>query len=1773
MQLNFTHTTVCKKNLYPLYFFVLLLSLVAGACAEAQLVAFPGAEGAGRFASGGRGTATSLTTVFEVTNLADDNNPGSLRYALQASTATYPHRTIVFRISSGTIHLTSRLTIRGNTTIAGQTAPGDGICIADHPIVISGDNIILRYIRVRMGDKNQNKGMVDGSGSDDALGNIGNKNIIIDHCTVSWSSDEALTIYRGDSITLQWNIISEPLNYSYHFETGDTDFERHGYGGIWGGRHASFHHNLIAHVQGRAPRFDGSRNLPPFTPGQENSDFRNNVIYNWGAYNVNGGEGGNYNIVNNYYKWGPSTATGSSSGVPVRSMIINPGKQTSAPVLPYGKYYVTGNYVDGSSLITANNWRGAAMSGGSLADTTSAKVEVPWDIAPVTTHTAEAAYNLVLQKAGTVLPLRDTLDQRIVADVRNRTGQIIDVQGGYPHGTPYAQTVTAWPSLNSITALADDDHDGMPNAWETAKVLNPNDAADRGVIGANGYTHLENYLNGLAETSITTTGSLSPFRQNVGTPSAPKTYSVSATALSSDLTIAPPSHYEVSANGNTWFTNATPLVLPAISGVVAATTISVRLHAPAAGVYSGSIVHSGVGMPSVTIPVTGSTTAIPSGVAVVVAQDGTGNYTTVQAAINAAPTGLTAPYIIFIKNGKYKEKIVIPANKPFLHLVGESVANTIITYNDGASTPLPGGGTVGTFNSYTVYVNAADFAAVNITFENSFGDGSQAVAVHVNADRAAFKNCRFLGNQDTLLTNGNSGLRQYFKNCYIDGNVDFIFGSARAIFDSCIIYAKTRTNAGSSYITAANTQAGQPFGYVFRNCTIPSNTGGTSYYLGRPWQNSTGSSPVANNKVVFLNTMMGYTVRPEGWSVWDAGTVTNLIYFGEYKTKNMDGTLANVSARVPWSFQLTDAEAATYTDATLFGTWNPCAIHADFCNGNSRDIAITNFRGVKGATNATLTWNPAWALPGIRYELFRSANRTGSYSKAGEVGSVNDTSYNFGLTDALAPAGNSYYYYLSASKGGLATHISDTIELSSIPVITTSGSLSSFTQNYGSPSTAQVITVSGTNLTNNITITPPPNFEVSSNGTTWFTNTTPLVLTQTNNAVAATTISVRLNAALLGTYSGNLVLASAGVTTVNIPLTGTTAIIPPPDRVTIQQWPFTINGGDSAAVRSPGVTPSTPTLNKLYLSNGITVPALQSYTPTYGQAFGASANGDGTWTTTIGGPGGNLNRTHYEQFTVTASAGYSVRVDSIALHAAFYNTSSNTKLAVVYSKSGFALDSADVAGGTDASGILLSTANGAFATPVLLINQPGGPTNYYSFALTGANGVTVAAGQTVTIRLYFSSGTTSPGRYAMVKNVRAIGQAINLSTPPTISTNNTFSNFVQIAGAPSAVQTYTVSGTNLSGNILLVPPPAFELSSDGGATWSGSTAPLIIPTVSGTISATTISVRLNAAALGTSSGNIMHLSAGATTVNVAVTGVTVPPPVITTAGTLTPFSQTIGAPSAVQAYTLSGATLLGNITINPPPNYEVSLDGSTWFGTTTPLIITQTSGAIGTTTVRVRLSATAPGSYTGTIIHSSSGVDKSVAVTGTTVLPPVIIVSSSFSAFTQTLGNPSATQSYTINGSNLTGNVTIIAPSRYQVSTDGVAWSNTLTVMPLNGSIVTTVLIRLASPVTGFYSGNVVNVTTDAATVNIAVTGIVTVKEKYLIYPNPAYRVFFFAHPVTTGKAALSIYNSSGIKLKIYNTVPGTIETSIDVSKLPMGVYFVEYVYENEKVVFPFIRN
>jgi hypothetical protein len=412
----------------------------------------------------------------------NDSGAGSLREAINAKGA----RTIVFRIS-GTIFLDSSLDIRNdNVTIAGQSAPGDGICIANYPMHINANNVILRYLRFRMGDK--------GHAQDDALNGTRRKNIIIDHCSMSWSTDECASFYDNEYFTLQWCILSESLCYSIH-EKG-----AHGYGGIWGGMKASFHHNLLAHHSSRNPRFCGKR-YHEKTKEIEIADFRNNVIYNWGFNSSYAGENGQYNIVNNYYKPGPATQKS------VRCRILEAWQSKDGNGFhDFGKFYVAGNIMDGNPDVTNNNWNGVdykSYNEKEKIDQSHLKTdswfhrcssEQPFEHVITTQHTAAQAYEAVLQQSG-ASHVRDAIDKRIVDEVYNGTFTygdkgMIDSQ----------EQVGGWLTLASQPVPVDSDNDGIPDEWESANGLNKMDASDSNAYTiSSSYTNLEIYLNSLVK--------------------------------------------------------------------------------------------------------------------------------------------------------------------------------------------------------------------------------------------------------------------------------------------------------------------------------------------------------------------------------------------------------------------------------------------------------------------------------------------------------------------------------------------------------------------------------------------------------------------------------------------------------------------------------------------------------------------------------------------------------------------------------------------------------------------------------------------------------------------------------------------------------------------------------------------------------------------------------------------------------------------------------------------------------------------------------------------------------------------------------------------------------------------------------------------------------------------------------------------------------------------------------------------------------------------------
>jgi hypothetical protein len=436
-------------------------------------LAFPGADGYGKTTTGGRGGQ-----VIKVTNL-NDAGAGSLRAAIEQSGP----RIIVFEVS-GNIVLKSRLQIKnGNVTIAGQTAPGDGICIQNYEMVVNADNVILQFLRFRMGDLTKNE--------QDALWGRYQKNIIVDHCSMSWSIDECSSFYANRNFTMQWCILAESLNKSFH------EKDDHGYGGIWGGNQASFHHNLLAHHNSRNPRFDGGNR--PGTGGLrpeigiDKVDYRNNVIYNWRGNSAYGGENGEYNMENNYYKPGPATPSNRNK------RIMQISKEKDEAYSPgYGTFFIEGNYIVGNAAVTVNNWAGGVDFDAGVSATQAQKtVAFPFE-GLTTQHTAEQAYEQVLAKAGASYR-RDAIDTRVLSEVKNGTATYNGGKTGFPGIIDSQTDVGSWPELKQGVVLKDTDGDGMPDEWEIAHGLDPNKADANGRTLSSVYDNIEVYINSLVQ--------------------------------------------------------------------------------------------------------------------------------------------------------------------------------------------------------------------------------------------------------------------------------------------------------------------------------------------------------------------------------------------------------------------------------------------------------------------------------------------------------------------------------------------------------------------------------------------------------------------------------------------------------------------------------------------------------------------------------------------------------------------------------------------------------------------------------------------------------------------------------------------------------------------------------------------------------------------------------------------------------------------------------------------------------------------------------------------------------------------------------------------------------------------------------------------------------------------------------------------------------------------------------------------------------------------------
>ena len=430
------------------YFLLSLMLICSFVFNGMTLPAFPGAEGYGSDTPGGRGGK-----VFFVTNLSDAGS-GSLRAAINAT----GKRIVVFSVS-GTIDLKSDLVVKNpNITIAGQSAPGDGICVKNYKFMISAKDVVVRYLRIRRGNAS--------GAADDALGIADAANVIVDHCSISWGCDEIVNTWHGaENITIQWSIFSEGLHH-----------RDHGFAATLGGNKASYHHNLIANCPGRNPSIGGNN-----TYQTHNMDFRNSVIYNFG-YRTFDGKPNSVNIVNNYFKPGPMST---------QTMFANID-ESKYQKITFSKWHVSGNVWHGNETITKDNKAG-------LTDKLEYLVDEPNEFSPVITVSAEEAFTKVMEDVGAQLPKQDVVDARIIKEVKSGTAT-------YGKGIVLSpKDVGGWPELASSPAPADSDKDGMPDSWETKHGLNPDDCSDGPKDkDGNGYTNIEEYLNELVGTTSPT---------------------------------------------------------------------------------------------------------------------------------------------------------------------------------------------------------------------------------------------------------------------------------------------------------------------------------------------------------------------------------------------------------------------------------------------------------------------------------------------------------------------------------------------------------------------------------------------------------------------------------------------------------------------------------------------------------------------------------------------------------------------------------------------------------------------------------------------------------------------------------------------------------------------------------------------------------------------------------------------------------------------------------------------------------------------------------------------------------------------------------------------------------------------------------------------------------------------------------------------------------------------------------------------------------------------
>lgn len=1125
---------------------------------------------------------------------------------------------------------------------------------------------------------------------------------------------------------------------------------------------------------------------------------------------------------------------------------------------------------------------------------------------------------------------------------------------------------------------------------------------------------------------------------------------------------------------------------------------------------------------------------------VIVAKDGTGNYTSIQAAINAAPTGNTIPYKIFIKKGKYREKITIPSTKPFLYIIGESINETIISYDDYS-------GKAGVTEIATLTINANDCALMELTLENSWGrqnDGPQALALKANADRLIFKNCRFISGQDTVQATGN-GKRQYYRNCYIDGNTDHIFGSAIAVFDSCVVLNRDRIDGSTGgYFTAASTPAGQTYGYVFRDCLLPNNNGQTIHTLGRPWGNDVQPA-TSETKVVFLNCRMGTTISPLRWSVWSSATNTSLITYAEYNTMYFNGAKVDLSQRLSWTQEFNATQAAPYyVNSNMFGTWDPCAVLASACLPMSPILSLSNVRVNRNSSASTIKFNLCWPINGATIQLLRSTDSLNFSTTATTVSTIttsNDSTVSFQFSDALPASGVSYFYKVKTLKTGLADCISDTMLKvnTSIPLNNDFRSTGSggWSNNVSSVSTISGGAVTGVTITSSptgYTAVPTITFTAAPSGGTTATGTAIV----TGGVVTGVTIT---NAGAGYTTAPTLTFSTTGV--------GGNSV-----------WEKYVSSTSSWTPVTLGTAPSNTNVTIVSGHNLLlnTLAGIGSLTIENGATLKSTGNATGTTQTLRIGSG------TAPVIAVLKNDGVFGSTDGVGDGIILEAFTSCSSLTITGS-------------GTSSIARFRPTAGNVSASPSVLnvIIDQNINFGYNNVCFTGyynATGntntetctININAGRTVKIThpsggIHAGSAITNP-QGNITYNINGI---LDLSATTTVQ------NFVPHSTVATASATI-----NINGLVKLGTGGLNTVSTASGALGSSkiniNNGGLLDATISNTLTTTTATngcffVLNGTGALKrkvTSTATIFAIGTSTTSYN---------PVTLTNTGTIDSF--TVGVkntfsnplPDASKAVTKQWSIVADNAANGSNLTAAfgwLTADQGASFSPTSNLVVARYNGTFWAGTPAS--AATGVGSLSNSYITSATDFSTygNFIVTNEEALPATVLI---FNGGFE--GNQVKVWWNTSSEINL---------KHFEVerSNNGLVFSSIGVVKAQNNvgnnkySFVDVDEIALIR----YYRLKLINADGSFSYSKTVVLNS-KVKTKLSIFPNPVVSTLVIAHEKANANTVVEIFTVEGKKIVIQNVETGAIQTSIDLVKLPVGNYFLKLVDNETNPVISFVKK